>query len=87
MFFRFVVELSFSAAVATESEDLDQWLAEVEAGGNLPGDSLEIKKIPVNVLHRFATGADKMVMRVQVSIHTKSGGVRRDLTQEAALHE
>jgi hypothetical protein len=62
-------------------------MRKIEALGNLLGDAFQIKKLAFNVLHRFASRADKVVVRVQISIDTKCRGVRRDLTQQAALNE
>ena len=82
-----MVELCFGAATAAKAKNLDHRLSEIEARGNLPGDTFEIKKLTFDVLHRLAARADKMVMRFEVSIHTQCGGVRRDLAQKAALNE
>jgi hypothetical protein len=81
------VTLTFRAAAAAESKNFNQRLAQVEASGNLPGNTFEIKKVTFNILHGLAARADQMVMGFQVSIHTQCGGVRRDLSQEAALNE
>lgn len=80
-------DLLVRAAAPAESEDLDYGLREVEAVGNLPRDTFKVKKITLDVLHRLAARTDKVVMRFEISIHTQGGRMRRDLAQEASLHE
>jgi hypothetical protein len=77
----------FCTAAATETENLDYGLREIKSFGQFSGQLFEIDEITIDVLHFFAARADKMMVRFGVSVHAESGGMRRDFTQHAVLHE
>ena len=64
-------KLFFGTAAATEAKDLDQRLREVKAARQLPGQPLEIDEVTFDVLHRLAAGADEVMMRLEVAVHTQ----------------
>jgi hypothetical protein len=44
-------------------------------------------KLSFDVLHRFAAGADQVVMRFEIAVHAQRGRMRSDLSQQPALDE
>src|SRR5216684_7031205 len=79
--------LGFCAAAATEAKDLDQRLRQIKAVRQLPGQALEIDELSFDVLHRFAAGADQVVMRFEIAVHEQRGRMRTDLSQHSTLDE
>jgi len=80
-------KLLFSAAAAAEAKDLDQRLRQIKAVRQLPGQPFEIDELSFNVLHRFAAGADHVVMRFEIAVHEQRGRMRTDLSQQPTLDE
>ena len=80
-------KLFLSAAAAAEAEDLDQRLRQIKAVRQLPGQPFEIDELSFDVLHRFAAGADDVVMRFEIAVHEQRGRMRTDLAQQPALDE
>jgi hypothetical protein len=79
--------LGFCTAAATKAKDLDQRLRQIKAVRRLPGQPIEIDKLSFDVLHRFAAGADQVVMRFKIAVHAQRGRMRSDLSQQPALDE
>src|ERR1039457_988034 len=79
--------LGFSTAAATEAKDLDQRLRQIKAVRQLPGQPMEIDELSFDVLHRFAAGADQVVMRFEIAVHAQRGRMRSDLSQQLTLDE
>src|SRR5271157_738392 len=77
----------FYTAAATEAKDLDQRLRQIKAVRQLPGKPLQIDELSFDVLHRFAAGADQVVMRFEIAVHTQRGRMRSDLPQHPTLDE
>jgi len=82
-----VKKLLFGAAPATEAKDLDQRLRQIKAIRQLPGQPVEIDELSFDILHRFAAGADQVVMRFEIAVHAQRGRMRSDLTQQPTLDE
>jgi hypothetical protein len=82
-----VKRLFFVAAAAADAKDLDQWLCQVKAIRQMPGQPFEIDELSFDVLHRFAARAHQVVMRFEVAVHEQRGRMRRDLPQQPALDE
>src|SRR6202167_5855091 len=82
-----VKKLLFGAAPAAEAKDLDQRLRQIKAIRQLPGQPFEIDKLSFDVLHRFAAGADQVVMRFEIAVHAQRGRMRTDLPQQPTLDE
>src|SRR5579872_7159605 len=80
-------KLLFSAAAAAEAKDLDQRLCQIKAVRQLPGQPFEIDELSFDVLHRFAAGADHVVMRFEIAVHEQRGRMRTDLSQHPTLDE
>ena len=80
-------KLFLSAAAAAEAKDLDQRLRQIKAVRQLPGQPFEIDELSFDVLHRFAAGADDVVMRFEIAVHEQRGRMRTDLSQHPALDE
>jgi len=80
-------KLLFSAAAAAEAKDLDQRLRQIKAVRQLPGQPFEIDERSFDVLHRFAAGADQVVMRFEIAVHEQRGRMRTDLSQHPTLDE
>src|SRR5208282_1814559 len=79
--------LGSCTAAAAEAKDLDQRLRQIKAVRHLPGQPFEIDELPFDVVHRFAAGADQVVMRFEIAVHAQGGRVRTDLSQHPALDE
>jgi hypothetical protein len=82
-----VWKLFVRATAAAEAKDLDQGLRQIEAVRQLPGQPFEIDELSFDVLHRFAAGADQVVMRFQIAVHAQRVRMRTDLPQQSALDE
>src|ERR1700693_623444 len=80
-------KLLFSAAAAAEAKNLDQRLRQIKAVRQLPGQPFEIDELSFDVLHRFAAGADQVVMRFEIAVHEQRGRMRTDLSQHPTLDE
>src|ERR1700688_4043038 len=80
-------KLLFSAAAAAEAKDLDQRLRQIKTVRQLPGQPFEINELSFDVLHRFAAGADQVVMRFEIAVHEQGGRMRTDLPQQPTLDE
>src|ERR1039457_5167733 len=48
---------------------------------------MEIDELSFDVLHRFAAGADQVVMRFEIALHAQRGRMRSDLPQQPTLNE
>src|ERR1035438_4420624 len=48
---------------------------------------MEIDELSFDVLHRFAAGADQVVMRFEIAVHAQRGRMRSDLSQQPTLDE
>ena len=59
----------FCPAAATEAKYLDQGLRQIKTVRQLPGQPFEIDELSFYVPHRFAAGADKVMMRFEISVH------------------
>jgi hypothetical protein len=81
------INLFLGAAAAAEAKNLDQWLRQIKAIRQLPGQPFKVNKFFVNVLHRFAAGTDHMVMRCEIAVNPQSIRMRTDLPQQPALDE
>ena len=79
--------LTFCTAAAAEAKDLDQRLRQIKAVRQLPGQPFEIDELSFDVLHRFAAGADQVVMRFEIAVHAQGGRMRTDLSQQPTLDE
>jgi len=79
--------LVFCTAAATEAKDLDQRLRQIEAVRQLPGQPFEIDELSFDVLHRFAAGADQVMMRFKIAVHAQRGRMRSDFSQHPTLDE
>jgi hypothetical protein len=79
--------LFFGAATAAEAKDLNQGLRQIKAIRQMPGQPFEIDEFSFDVLHRFAAGANQVVMRFEVAVHAQRGRMRSDLSQQATLDE
>jgi hypothetical protein len=79
--------LGFCTAAATEAKDLNHWLRQIKAVRRVPGQPFEIDKLTFDVLHRFAAGADQVVMGFEIAVHTQRGRMRSDLSQQSTLDE
>ncbi len=82
-----VKNLLLGAAAAAEAKDLDQRLRQIKAIRQMPGQPFEIDEFSFNVLHRFAAGANQVVMRFEIAVHAQRGRMRSDLPQQPALDE
>src|ERR1700688_3556099 len=80
-------KLLFSAAAAAEAKDLDQRLRQIKAVRQLPGKPFEIDELSFDVLHRFAAGADQVVMRFEIAVHEQRRRMRTDLSQQPTIDE
>jgi hypothetical protein len=78
--------LVFGAAPA-KPEDLNLRLRQIEAARRLPRQLFVVNEIPFNILHGLAAGADQMMMRFEISLYQKSGGVGADFPQQSVLDE
>jgi hypothetical protein len=84
---RIAKKLLFVTALAAEAEDLNYRLRQIKSTRNVRGQAFEIDEIPFNILHRFAAGAHKVVMRFEIAVHAQRGRMRSDLPQQPALDE
>jgi hypothetical protein len=80
-------KLLFGAAAAAEAKDLDQRLRQIKAVRQMPGQPFEIDELSFDVLHRFAAGADQVVMRFEIAVDAQRGRMRSDLSQQPTLDE
>lgn len=80
-------ELFWGGAATTEAENLDQGLRQIEAVRQLPRQLFEIDELSFNILHRFAAGADQVMMWLEITVHAQRGRMRSDLSQQPALNE
>ena len=80
-------KLLLGAAAAAEAKDLNQRLLQIKAVRQMPGKPFEIDELPFDVLHRFAAGADQVVMRFEIAVHAQRGRMRSDLSQHPTLDE
>src|ERR1700722_11416084 len=83
----YVKKLFVVAAAAAEAEELDQRLRQIKAVRYVPGQPFEIDELTLDVLHRFAAGADQMVMRFEIAVHAQRGRMRSNLSQQPKLDE
>jgi hypothetical protein len=79
--------LTFCTAAATETKDLDQRLTQIKSGRQLPGESVEIDEFPFDVLHRFTAGADQVMMRFAIAVHSQGRSMRSHLPQQSTIDE
>lgn|SRR5581483_3331140 len=77
----------FGAALAAESEDLNHGLRQIKSVRNVRRQAFEVDEITFDVLHRFAARANQVMMGFEIAVHQQGGGVRRHLSQKAALNE
>jgi hypothetical protein len=80
-------KLGFGAALSAEAEDLNHRLGQIKSAWYVRGQAFEIDEISFDVLHRFAAGADQMVMGFEIAVHAQRGRMRSDLSQQPALDE
>ena len=83
----YVKKLFVVAAAAAEAEDFDQRLRQIKAVRYVPGQPFEIDELTLDVLHRFAAGANQVVMRFEIAVHAQRGRMRSDLSQHPTLDE
>lgn len=78
--------LGFSATASAKSINIHQRRCQIEAP-RLSRQLLKVNEITFNILHRFTTRADEMMMGFKISFHQKRGGVGAYFPQQSVFYE
>jgi len=82
-----VVKLFLVAAAAAEAKNLDQGLRQIKAIRQLPGQPFKVDELFVNILHRFTTRANHVVMAREIAVNPQCVRMRTDFAKQPALDE